>query len=326
MLRILAKERGFSLIEAIIAAAAMTALGLAGYSIFSGVSKQMAGSGLIAGVNTARNSVLEAVNSSLAWSNTLAENPALECVKNRSSCASLLGTNIPVKLIDASGTLILTDPVDPAVGFDPQGRSCHSFPSASCPIRFELFWTPICSPATCTNPQERISGTLFVKSSNDPSQDKLKNTVNVTIYSFVAFRGATFGSFADLCKALQGVWDNGAKTCRLPLKGPCPDGQVVVGIDAANNTKICRQLWMSQSNNIGYASCASGQVMKGITSSGDPICFAIDYGTCNSACYANPDVCTVWPPTTGVDGWTGGDGGGDGGCGGSDGSDGGCGS
>ncbi|MGZ3662674.1 MAG: prepilin-type N-terminal cleavage/methylation domain-containing protein, partial [Bdellovibrionota bacterium] len=133
MLRILKNSRGFSLIEGVIAAAALGILAVAGFQMFSDVGKQMANTGVSAGVNLARTTMLDAVNSSLAWSNTLAENPSLACIQNRTSCAALIGTQVGVKVIDGSGTIILADPADTAVGFDPEGRSCHTFPSPACP-------------------------------------------------------------------------------------------------------------------------------------------------------------------------------------------------
>ncbi|MGZ3660908.1 MAG: hypothetical protein ACXVCK_12485, partial [Bdellovibrionota bacterium] len=166
---------------------------------------------------------------------------------------------------------------------------------------FDVTWTPVCTAAACTNPQEKVTGTMTVKSSNNPADDIYKNMLQTSTYSFSALRGAGFSSFADMCKALEGLWNNSTKTCTLPLVGPCPNGQVVVGIDSASNQKICRQLWLSGGTGYG-GTCVPGQVMKGLDASGNPICIAIDTTTCHSACYTNPSLCVIWTPTPGPPG------------------------
>lgn len=308
-------EKGFTLIEGMLATAALAVLGFAGYHMFSDIQGQMMNNNVTSGVISARATVMQAVNSSFSWNQIVNANlPALQCVKDRTACTN--GQLVKIKVVDGTGTIVYSDPNDPAVGFDALGRVCHTFPSLACPIRFNVSWTPVCS-GNCINVQEKVTATLVVQSNpaGSSANDPLKNLLNTGTYSFNTFRGIGFGGLADLCQSLQGTWDDATTTCRLPLRGPCPAGQVVVGIDGQNNQKICRALWFNAVNSpdgrIGYGQCALGQVLRGFSAQGVPDCAMIDQNNCNNTltCLQHPELCV--PADGGGDSGFGGDGDGD---------------
>lgn len=322
-------ERAFSMIETMVVAGAVATIGGFGYQMVSDMNKNRSYNTAISGVSQARAKIIDAINGTQSWKVSLTEN-GINCVLNKTNCSAFAGSPTPVAIHDVAGTK-LTDPSAANAGFDMAGSPCSGFSPAgspTCPFRYEVTWQPICPVAgSCLNPQEKLVGTLKFEPGNS-----MKSLINLSKLSFQVLRGQSFASFNETCQSVGGTFDNNIRSCKLPLEGVCPPGQIVIGIDPTNNTKICRILWTG--------ACPSGTVMVGTNEYGTPVCMT---KTCPGGpkppkCYADPSLCDIWDPKPdggpvgdAGDGavvddpaWFGGDGGGDGGCGGGGDGGGGC--
>lgn len=258
-----------------------------------------------------RANLMTVVGSEEGIAQTIAKNPAMQCLNDTSTgCQSYRNTAIPISVYDSAGVK-LTDFANVSAGFKPDGTVCTGFSSSGspqCPFRYNVTWQPLCDPATpasCVRPQSRIVAT-FSNSSNvlpaDVSQTKL---------GFTIFPSVVTGNSQNQCQAMGGTALSDG-SCSLPMFGQtCPQGQVVVSVDngAPTSQKItCKSLLSG--------TCADGQVMRGISSSGTVAC--VPRGYCPKKTRWND-----WhvEPSSSSDGADGGDGG-DGGCDGTDGTDG----
>lgn len=300
-------ERGFAIVEGLLGAAVMGGLMFAIYSMSGNVQAMQAQISRVKMINTVKNNIMQALNSNAGWTATLADSD-IDCLKSRTDCGTSRGMSFPVSAMRADG-LRLTSRTDSSYGFTESGDACTGFSASGndlCPYKYEVRVSVVC-PATgaCTNPQEKITGTFLF---SPGPEGKKSVTLNPSRYSFETFRGELTNTVADSCSVLGGTYNAVTKVCRLPLMGDCPAGLVVVGVDAATNTKDCRPF-------LAAFECPAGSVLKGVGLDGVPYCYA-------QICGVQPlctDCAPVVPPVS--DGGGGSDGGCDGGSG-SGGSDG----
>lgn len=251
-----------------------------------------------------RGQIIASLANAGSLSQTIAANPAMSCEKNKTDCSAFKNTDTPITVLAADGTK-LTDPNNAAFGFTHFGAVCNSFSSTSgndsCPFKFEISWRPICpTVGPCTNPQNRFRGTLTAKGVKaDYSQLK------ITKFNFLIYPAKYDNTMESNCNAIGGSFNSGNGSCTLPLAGMCPNGQIVMGVDATSNQKICGYLFSGV--------CPSGYKISNVNSSGGMTCVPISY------CPTSTKFSTwdPWVANASGDGGDGGDG-----CDGADGCDG----
>lgn len=267
MRKILKSQRGFTLVESAIAVAMLSVLAYGVFSLSSNMKAMATQLNSVKAINQFKQEILQSLSSNGGWEKSLDES-GVACLVNKTDCASLAGTPMPLKVYRADGRLV-ADSSQPTMGFDRDGNACNSFSVAtgnkSCPFRYEVTVSAVCPLSeACTNPQEVITGTLLYSGGANAVNEI--GSINPERHKFSNFRGEHTNTLTGACAAFGGVFDEATNSCRLPMAGDCPAGQVVVRIDPATNTKDCRVL-------IADIECPVGSVLKAIGADGSPKCF-----------------------------------------------------
>lgn len=100
-----------------------------------------------------------------AWRYTLnnTSNPSLEGFRKNTDCRGQGGqVNGKLVLYDASGTVFYNS-TSSTTGFTKTGAVCNNFDAdstdANCPVRFNIYWEPICPPTgACIKPRVKVFG------------------------------------------------------------------------------------------------------------------------------------------------------------------------
>lgn len=313
-------RRGFTLVEVLMAAGIITALVAAGASVIKTASEIKKKTDTYDALTNYRTDLIATLRSSdaIAQTATYSANTNALCLKTLQNCGSASTASAPLTILDATGANKKTDMTTASFGFNIEGQTCTSFPSTSCPFRYETYWYSVCAGgATCITPQIKSTGTLQV-------YEGFPVKVNASQFNYTITLGQVIGSYEQGCTSIGGTYVPGEPPqCNLPMTGDCPPGQYVVGYNKATKQKQCRPVFQNALN----ASCNSGEVMVGVDASGTPVCKQMKANTGCASPYdprCQPYYCQVYPTAaicqavaaaSGTDG----DGGGDGGCDGGDG-------
>ena len=169
-------QRGITLIQFILSIAISSILTMILGTVLSAISKIQTETLALAQIEIMSQSIQQSLINSTAWERTISRglssgtNPAqMNCLRDTAiPCLSGKGviTNQPFALFDG-GDLLVFDARPRNNGFDGRGTPCNGFipPPANgnnkCPFRFELTWTAVCNPASCTNPQVKVNARLI---------------------------------------------------------------------------------------------------------------------------------------------------------------------
>ena len=255
-------ERGFSLVEVMVAAgiSAMVVLGTS--SLFIDSAKMESGQERQFWIAARRMEFQGLIRSQNGWNSILANNPAMSCFAAGTSCSGVSASQalkLPVDAIVLDGTLS-------TVGMANKGDFCNAFDSvngnSSCPVGIQLNWIALCDDANCLHAQPKLTIKFQIKETGGGLQT-LKS------YDLVVFKDPKLESLNEVCAAMGGTlvgntcsiaslatacdpsnalgagatyplgFDNtGAVTCGKPSPGTCAASDVATGFDA-NGGILC---------------------------------------------------------------------------------------
>lgn len=311
--RFQSRQRGFTLIEALVGLLVMSfAMGTLSF-VFKSVYDAQHSTNILRSAATLRTALVDSVNSVQGWNRTVAfpDNTSLSCLQ-QTNARDCTGQGGPIAVMNGAEGVVFNS-LRPTTGIDQYGNPCDAFDANpaggndDCLLRYDLQWRALCpTSGPCSNPEVEITGTLQYNPANK------RFAFNTTRFNFRLVRGLEVNSLYNACVSVHGDFDPITRTCALPMRGYCPDGQFVVGLSSdpgSLNKKICRPF---------IGACPAGNVITGISSTGMP--------SCTPTCLV--PVVTGTPGPLPADGstWTDGSwsGGGDGGGDGCDGSGDGC--
>lgn len=149
-------NRGFSLMEVIIAAAIMMIVALGILAVQTMGVKSTASSNILFQADLFRKNIINLINNDAAWTNTYndASNTNLACLKdNVTNCYGTGGSFATGKFrVRDAANSIVWDPLTATNGFNMGGALCSTWVNTGnnlCPFRIELYWTAVCSVNPC---------------------------------------------------------------------------------------------------------------------------------------------------------------------------------
>ncbi|MBL7543224.1 MAG: type II secretion system protein [Bdellovibrionaceae bacterium] len=191
-------ERGFSLIEVIVAIgiSAMVVLGTSSLFIDSAkVESEQERQFWIAARRIEFQGILR---SPVGWTSLLANNPAMACLTNGTSCSGVSTLQTLKFPIDS----IVLDGASNTIGMNNKGGFCNAFDSingnSSCPVGIQLYWVALCDDANCLHAQPKFTIKFRVK---EPS-GSLKP---LNSYDLVMFKDPKLESLNEVCTAMGGT-------------------------------------------------------------------------------------------------------------------------
>lgn len=152
-------NRGFTMVETLIAAGILVGGMMAVMGIISAQQKLMSGQMQSASVSFIRQNLVNLITTQGAWNKTRELNSEMACMKTYpSTCTN--GQTAVINLYGQDGSLVV-DSKNSAGGLRQNGTACSSYGPSSktdCAVRAVVTWEVVCSsPATCQYPQELIS-------------------------------------------------------------------------------------------------------------------------------------------------------------------------
>lgn len=185
---------------------------------------------------------------------------------NNITCLRVSGTDCAVgiqniALYDGSNVK-MSDLAGNNLGYD-VGLNLCDYSQSNCVFRFLIAWSPICeSSTTCTNPLISVQGTFEMKPS------LAESVKNPTGYNFKFIRGTFASNIIDNCQSIGGTYDYFIDRCTLPHSNQeCPAGQIVVGITGTGNI-ICDRIMDNE--------CTTpGTYAKGVNPDGTLVCYPL---------------------------------------------------
>lgn len=188
-------QRGFGLIEVIIATAIISVLALGITTLITDMFRMQKKSSAVASITQMRTSIISAVQNGEAWAVTAAD--AATATGNPEMTCMIVGATLDCNEAAAPGyALNLKDPQNNEVfyaraatrGFQSNGTLCTGFPSEGCPFSWNLTWIPTCPGAAtaCMTPTITVAGVFEYFAGADP----LPGGFNPANYSINVLRGS----------------------------------------------------------------------------------------------------------------------------------------
>lgn len=197
----LRENSGFGIVEVMVGAALLMT-SILGAMFITGISSNTASDNPISiGIEIARTSLINNIQSDLAWSATVKDpaNTSLACLKNSTTCFGGTAASGAFTLKDAANQ-VAYDGLNVNAGFTIQGTRCTTYDPVNgnpqCPIRFNLSWEALCTSAPCLNPPVKVVGTVEVKFTN-----KRATVINLNRFNFESYRRRIY------CKAVTNPWN-----------------------------------------------------------------------------------------------------------------------
>ena len=255
-------QRGFSLVEVMIATGISAIVVLGASSLFIDSAKLESSQERQFWIAARRMEFQGLIRSQNGWASILTNNPAMSCFAAGTSCSGV-STSQALKLpVDS----IVLDGALNTVGLKNKGDFCNAFDSvtgnSSCPVGIQLNWTALCDDANCLHAQPKVTIKFRIKEAGGGLQ--LLNS-----YDLVVFKDPKLESLNKVCTAMGGTlvgitcsiaslttacdpsnilgagatyplgFDNtGAVTCGRPSPGTCAASDVASGFDA-NGGILC---------------------------------------------------------------------------------------
>jgi hypothetical protein len=194
---IIKSNKGFSLIEALLAGGILILSFIAGLSIFNTIDKGQKGNESSLDFTLVRNQIVSLIIDDTAWAKIIgppgnAGNPNLSCLLNQNSVVpadrDCFNKTDPFVLYDIKGSLHQMNGVDvfdfhsTTQGFTNKGLACSTFNGTAgagdplCPFLMTVTWKAICAASPCVNPPILFQGQATVN--GGPTQPPL-NTSNL---------------------------------------------------------------------------------------------------------------------------------------------------
>ncbi len=256
-------QKGFSLIEVAIAGAMLIIVGGGAISVTQSSAKSKLKNDTLTAVIKYRYNLISNLRSPEAIAKTGQFNGA-GCLSTRLSCGNAATVYQDMTVQDHSGQN-LTDKSSPSFGFTRDMSTCTSFPSISCPFRFETQWKSVCNGANvayCNSPQLKVKGELQVAKN-------LGIAINHNDYAFEVTLGQVLGTYEQSCTSLGGTYIPGnPPQCQKPMNGDCGANEVVVGYDKTAKTITCKLYFQNFFNG---KSVPPDNVAIGIDTVGEPV-------------------------------------------------------
>lgn len=223
MLRIVLKQKGFSIIETLMAIGISSVVLLSmtdtlittvKYSKFVDSSQQ---------AQILKDEFKEVLTNECAIDNTIRDplNISMECLRAGADCTSFSGS---MNLRDNANNLIV-DSFTSTAGFNYAGNPCNGFDEVNgnneCPFRWRFNWKPFClEGSSCENPMIEITSTLEHKPLNN---DQLTQIFNFDKYSIKTLK-RSYQSYTN-CQAALNDGNTVSNIYKLDPDGPggqCP--------------------------------------------------------------------------------------------------------
>lgn len=158
-------ERGFGLVEVMVAAAIISIIALGIATLIDDMLKMQQKSNTVGVINRLKEQIIGAVQNGQSWqltagdADTTTGNPDLDCLRNTGTCGS--GETAALNLKDATGAALYYARAANH-GFTLLGTYCTTYPSVQCPFRYNLTYELTCPGATdpCQTPDVRVRGIL----------------------------------------------------------------------------------------------------------------------------------------------------------------------
>ena len=192
--RAISNEIGFALTEIMVSVGLMSIVFLNWASISTMIANATQSTNTGASLESVRRLSLQALQSSVAMSNTIkdptnAQGP-LACVSSNTPCAVASGHQ-GFRLLDENGNLVV-DGVSPTAGVTANGAPCTGYnaqnPTAACPYQYQLTWTPQCPTGqpNCVAPLMKIQGSFVL-----PATGKMNTSLNSSQFDFLTYYSLT---------------------------------------------------------------------------------------------------------------------------------------
>lgn len=257
----ISNRKGMTLLELLtgVGLVALIAAGIAGMNQFALRSaRQLDQTSMALGL---RNTFVTEIENGAAWTQTLAKNPEMECLRNQTVCT--VTTPQTFDLYNEKGDLFY-NAKSPSAGFTTSRAPCTDFPnkSSTCIFHFDLTWQALCPlSGDCLNPLVLVSAILKLEDQGSKEGASVMLDKN---YSVQIFKSYAKTSIEANCLAVGGTFDPVTKNCKTKLSDTrCAPGLFVSGVDAYGNL-LCSPAFS--------AKCDAGEVLSGIGPTGQPIC------------------------------------------------------
>lgn len=257
-------RNGFSLVELVIAMGLASLISVVCYQVMNesfSLEKKVSGA---LGITTIRQTIFENLRNATAIANTIAHptNAAVfACVNSGTDCT---GAGGQINLYDAGNNLVRGVARTGAAtdGFTANGQICNAFTAAGndeCPYQYVVSWAPRCPAGACVNPLVKFAANLDFK----PVSTAKFPTMNVNQFNLNISRPNKKASFAEACAKVGGTVIP-PNRCKLGyVNNACPPQSWVTGFDS-NSLPICEPI-------VGH-SCPQGQVLIGLDATGRAYC------------------------------------------------------
>ncbi|MBL7543226.1 MAG: prepilin-type N-terminal cleavage/methylation domain-containing protein [Bdellovibrionaceae bacterium] len=303
----LKKQKGFSLIEVMIATAMLSIAGLSMVGLLQLANQDSLQLRATRVALTARVQIEAALKNPASWRQTVAQNTSFACVNTPPGCSLGVvngGYHNFVLYGIGVGEKVTFDASDTTTRYNIQGGACPTGtpnPDPQCPIKFMARWKPLCQTYPCLNP------TLDVKISLVPEFGTNAPLFNPQKYEYATVRGIDDGSLQSACQILNGTYNVITGTCYPKNAGrSCAalgrPAQIITSV-AADGSITCAPLYSGQCN-------AATQVMNGINTSGVAQCTTKvqptncptpcvgGWGSCSKTCGGGTQTYAVITPAT----------------------------
>ncbi len=191
-------NRGFSLLEIVIATSISSMLALGTASIFIDSTKMESTQERQFWIAARRIEFQNLIRSQNGWTAILANNPTMACFAAGTSCAGVATAQPLVVPIDA----ILLDGASASVGMSNRGSFCSNFDStngnSACPVGLRLNWQALCDDANCLHAQPKITINFQIKEPGGALQ-------GLRSHDLIAFKDPKLESLNEICNAMGGV-------------------------------------------------------------------------------------------------------------------------
>lgn len=246
-------QRGYSLVELLVAAGIAGAVVLGTSSIFIDSTKIETSQERQFWIAARRMEFQSMIRSPKGWEAVVTNNPGMACIGAGTSCAAVSSPQ-PLRMpIDST----VLEGSSATLGMSNKGDFCNTFDATNgngaCPVGVRLSWMAICDNAQCLHAQPKIFASFQIKEPGKPLQESKSNDLVVfkdpkveTLNQVCAAMGGTLAGGLCSVPATQincvnpgefpyGFNSEGVVLCRKPLPGSCAAKDVAVGFDNKGN-------------------------------------------------------------------------------------------
>ena len=302
-------QKGFSLVEVIVASSMMTIAGLSimGLSQITNQDSLQLRATRIA--LTGRAQIEAALKNPVSWRQTVTQNTSFACVSLNLGCPPnpSAGSNGYYDFVlygIGAGEKVTFDSTDTTTRYSIQGGACPvgtANPDPQCPIKFIARWKPLCQTYPCLNP------TLDIKVILVPEFGTNAPPFNPAKYEYTTVRGIDDGSLQSACQILNGTYNVVTGTCYPKNAGrSCvalgKPAQIVSSV-ATDGSITCAPLYTGQCNAVtqvmnGISATAAVQCAPKVQPPNCPTPCVGGWGACSATCGGGTQTYAIITPAT----------------------------